>query len=51
MELFLLGLLSLFLAPFLKSAAESLAKRIFSEKQKSLPDANNVLVVVILVEL
>ena len=50
MELFLLGLItSSFIAPFLSETAKILAKHLFSEKQKSLPDASGNVVVVIFV--
>ena len=50
MELILFGLFSSFVAPFLYFSAKVLAERLFSEKQKSLPNPSaNVLVVVIFV--
>ena len=53
MELFLLGFVSSsFVAPFLSEMAKILAKRLFGEKAKTLPDApENVSVVVFFVNL
>jgi len=50
---FLLGLLlSPFLVPFFSESGKILARRLFGEKQKSLPDSSsNVFVVVIFVKL
>ena len=49
MDLFLFGFfLYSFVAPFFSESAKILARRLFSEKQKSLPDTpNNVIMVVI----
>ena len=48
MELFLLGLISAFSVTFVTSSATALAKRLFSETQKSPPKTStNVTVVVI----
>ena len=51
MELFLLGFVSsTFVAPFLSESAKILARRLFSEKKKTLPNSpQNVLLVVFFV--
>ena len=50
MELFLLGLISAFSVTFVTSSATVLAKRLFSETQKPLPNTSpNVTMVVVYV--
>jgi len=49
MWLFLLGLFSAFCVTFVTSSATTVAKRLFSEKQKPLPDTPENVIVVVLV--